>query len=55
MFNQCSRNPTLSRMSFAAAGVARAMSTLGITTFRAGQTLFGASVLKIDPSGGSGA
>ena len=55
MFNLCSRNTTLSRMSFAVAGVARSMSMADIVTFCAGQTLFGVSVLKIDPSGGSGA
>ena len=52
MFNLCSLDPMLSRMSFAALGVARSMSTAGIATFCAGQTLSGVSVLKIDPSGG---
>ena len=55
MFNLCSLNLPSSRMMFAATGVARAMPVLGITTFRAGQTLCGVSVLKIDPSGGSSA
>ena len=55
MFNLCSRNLPSSRMMFAVTAVARAMSTLGITTFRGGQTLSGDSVLKIDPSGGSSA
>ena len=54
MFNLCSRNPSSSRMLFAAMGVVRLMSTVGIGTYRIGQTLFGVSVLKIDPSGGSG-
>jgi len=48
MFNLCSLNPTLWRMSFAAAGVARSMSTHGIRTLHAGQTLSGVPVLKID-------
>ena len=55
MFNLCSRNPSSSRMLFAAVGVARLMSAVGIGTHCVGQTLFGVSVLKIDPSGGSGA
>lgn len=55
MFNLCSQNLPSSRIMFAVTGVARAMSTLGITTFRAGQTLLGVSVLKIDQSGGSSA
>jgi len=54
MFNPCSQYPSLPRLSFAAAGVVRSMSTVGIGTYRIGQTLFGVSVLKIDPSGGSG-
>jgi len=41
-------------MLFAAMGVVRLMSTVGIGTCRVGQTLFGVSVLKVDPSGGSG-
>jgi len=54
MFNSCSPNPFSSRTLFAAMGVARLMSTLGIRTYRVGQTLFGVSVLKIDLGGGSG-
>jgi hypothetical protein len=54
MFNPCSLNPSSLRTLFAAAGVARSMSTLGITTCCVGQPLSGVSVLKIDPSGGPG-
>ena len=52
MFNPCSQNPTPPRTLFAAAGVARLMSTVGISTSCVGPVLFGLSVLKIDPSGG---
>ena len=55
MFNLCSRNLPSLRMLFAATGVERSMSTLDIAMFPAGQTLFGVSVPKIDPSGGFGA
>ena len=54
MFNLCSLNLPSSRLLFATTGVARLMSTVGIGTYRVGQTLFGVSVLKVDPSGGSG-
>ena len=53
MFNLCSRNPSSSRTFFAATGVTRVMPVLGIAA-DAGQMLFSVSVLKIDPSGGSG-
>jgi len=53
MFNQCSRDPTLSRISFGAAGVVRSMSTSGIAAFCVGQALSGVSLLKLGQSEGS--
>jgi hypothetical protein len=54
MFNRCSNHPSLSRMTFAAAGVrTRAMSAAaGLVTFCAGRALCGFAVLTSDPSGG---
>ena len=40
MFNLGSDQPTLSRMNFAAVGVGRAVSAIGIVTPNAGATLF---------------
>ncbi len=54
MFNPCSNHPSLSRMTFAAAGVrTRAKSAAaGIVTFCAGRPLCEVAVLTNDPSGG---
>ncbi|MEP6607166.1 MAG: hypothetical protein ABJA83_00630 [Burkholderiaceae bacterium] len=54
MFNLCSLMPRSARLQFATMGGGRAMSVTGVVAFSAGQQLFGAAVLRIDPSGGSG-
>ena len=54
MFNPCSNHPSLSRMTFAAAGVqTRAKSAAaGIVTFCAGRPLCDVAVFTNDPGGG---
>ena len=52
MFNLGSNQPTSSRMKFAATGVGRSMSAIGIVTSGAGGLLSGVSVLTMGSSGG---
>jgi len=52
MFNLGSDQPTSSRMNFAAVGVGRAVSAVGIVTSCAGATLSSVSVLTMGSSGG---
>ena len=52
MFNLGSGQPTSSRMTFAAMGVGRALSAIGIVTSNAGATLSSVSVLPMGSSGG---
>ena len=54
MFNLGSRQPTLSRINFAAMGVGRSMSAIGIGTSGVGGQLFSVSVLTMGSSGGPG-
>jgi len=54
MFNLGSRQPTLSRMNFAAMGVGRSMSAIGIGTSGVGGLLSNVSVLTMGSSGGPG-
>ena len=54
MFNLGSDQPTLSRMTFAAKGVGRSVSAIGIVTSRAGGMLLKVSVLTVGSSGGPG-
>ena len=54
MFNLGSDQPTSSRMTFAAVGVGRSMSAIGIVTSCVGGALSGVSVLTLGSSGGSG-
>jgi len=51
MFNLGSNQPTLSRMTFAAMGVGRSVSAIGIVTSRAGGMLLNVSVLTMVSSG----
>jgi hypothetical protein len=51
MFNLGSNQPTSSRMNFAATGVGRSMSAIGIGTSDVGGQLFGVSVLTMGSSG----
>jgi len=52
MFNLGSSQPTASRMTFAAMGVGRAVSAIGIVTSCAGTALPSVSVLTMGSSGG---
>ena len=52
MFNLGSDQPTSSRMNFAAVGVGRAVSAVGIVTSNAGATLSSVSVLTMGSSRG---
>ena len=54
MFNLGSDQPTSSRMNFAAVGVGRAVSAIGIVMSSAGGALSSVSVLTMGSSGGSG-
>jgi hypothetical protein len=54
MFNLGSNQPTSSRMKFAATGVGRSMSAIGIGTSGVGGQLFGVSVLTMGSIGGPG-
>ena len=54
MFNLGSDQPTSSRMTFAAVGVGRTVSAIGIVTSGAGGALSSVSVLTMGSSGGSG-
>ena len=52
MFNLGSDQPTSSRMNFAAVGVGRTVSAIGIVTSSAGGALSGVSVLTMGSGGG---
>ena len=54
MFNLGSNQPTSSRMNFAALGVVRAVSAIGIVSSCAGGALLNATVLTMVSSGGPG-
>ncbi|MEO8185938.1 MAG: hypothetical protein ABI580_01050 [Burkholderiaceae bacterium] len=54
MFNLGSNQPTSSRILFAAVGVGRSMSAIGIVASCAGETLSSVSVLTMGSSGGPG-
>ena len=54
MFNLGSNQPTSSRMSFAAVGVGRSMSAIGIVTSCVAGALSNVSVLTMGSSGGPG-
>ena len=54
MFNLGSNQPTSSRMKFAATGVGRSMSAIGIVACCVGGALLNVAVLTMGSSGGPG-